>query len=234
MYIKFDESTYLDYVARQELDRKRISSELHDTSLQHLTHIIHQIELSSMYMDVDITRAKLELADVNKQLRQITQDIRNTIFDLRPMSFDDLGFIETVRQYTLFIEKKYPIRVVMEQVEEIDDLFSQDQCLAMYRVIQECLMNSAKHSEGKKITISIYKKENSVIIEICDDGVGISTDNKDLETHYGLQIIHERVTYLKGLLSFKDSSDLDNDYVTSIKKENVGTCIEISIPFCES
>ena len=45
---KIDKKTYKNYIARQELDRKRIASELHDTSLQHLTHIIHQIELASM------------------------------------------------------------------------------------------------------------------------------------------------------------------------------------------
>ena len=233
MYIKYDESAYVDYVARQELDRKRISSELHDTSLQHLTHIIHQVELASMYMDVDVTKAKLELADVNKQLRKITQDIRNTIFDLRPMSFDDLGFIETVRQYSLFVEKKYPIQVLLEDTEDIDNLFNQDQYLAMYRVIQECLMNSAKHSEGKKITISIYKKQNSVIIEICDDGIGIDIDNKNLETHYGLQIIGERVSYLKGLLSIENSNTNNKKYRTSIKNEDIGTCVKISIPFCD-
>ena len=40
---------YMNFFEYQELDRKRISSELHDTSLQDLTHIIHQIELSGLY-----------------------------------------------------------------------------------------------------------------------------------------------------------------------------------------
>ena len=79
---QFENMDALDY---QEMDRKRIANELHDTSLQDLTHIIHQIELSSLYIDIDPIKAKLELEDVNNQIRRVIQDIRNTIFNLRPM-----------------------------------------------------------------------------------------------------------------------------------------------------
>ena len=96
----------MDSFDSQELERKRIASELHDTSLQDLTHIIYQIELSELYIDLDPTKAKLELEDISNQLRKVIQDIRNTIFDLRPMSFDDLGLEEAINQYILFIKKK--------------------------------------------------------------------------------------------------------------------------------
>ena len=69
---------YLDCFEYQEFDRKRIASELHDTSLQDLTHIIHQLELSSLFIDVDPIKAKLELEDVSNQLRKIIQDIMMT------------------------------------------------------------------------------------------------------------------------------------------------------------
>ena len=75
----------------QEDERKRIARDLHDTSLQNLAHLIHKIELSSMYIDVDPNQAKLELASVNKKLREIIDEIRSILFDLRPMTFDDLG-----------------------------------------------------------------------------------------------------------------------------------------------
>ena len=67
-----------------ETERKRIVSELHDTSLQNIAHLVHMIELASLYIDKDPARAKMELNSVSK-------DIRSTIFNLRPMTFDDLG-----------------------------------------------------------------------------------------------------------------------------------------------
>ena len=65
---KFDNK--LDCFEYQEIDRKRIANELHDTSLQDLTHIIHQIELAELFIDLDSTKAKLELEDINNQLRK--------------------------------------------------------------------------------------------------------------------------------------------------------------------
>ena len=48
----------------QEEERQRIAMELHDTSLQTLAHVIHQVDLAGIYMDKDIVKSKLELAEV--------------------------------------------------------------------------------------------------------------------------------------------------------------------------
>lgn len=223
-----DNLNYENFIDRQEQDRKRIANELHDTSLQNLTHIIHQIDLASLYMDVDLNKAKLELEEVNVQLRKITQEIRNVIFDLRPMSFDDLGFIETVRQYTIFIEKKYSVRLSVEKIIDISGIFDSRQNLEIYRVIQECLINSAKHSKGNLITLAIYKNENSVMIEVCDNGVGFLYGNIDSSDHYGLEIMNDRIVHLNGSITINKKPY--RNLLSSIPLEQIGTCINISLP----
>ena len=75
----------------QEKDRQRIARDLHDTAIQNLTHLIHKIELCEMYIENNPQRAKLELSAVGNSLREIVGEIRDTVFDLRPMSFEDLG-----------------------------------------------------------------------------------------------------------------------------------------------
>ena len=79
-----------------ETERKRIVSELHDTSLQDIAHFVHMIELASLYIDKDPARAKMELNSVSKGLHNVIEDIRSTIFNLRPMTFDDLGIDESI------------------------------------------------------------------------------------------------------------------------------------------
>lgn len=63
-----------------ETERKRIVSELHDTSLQDITHFVHMIELASLYIDKDPSRAKMKLNSVSKGLHNVIEDIRSTIF----------------------------------------------------------------------------------------------------------------------------------------------------------
>ena len=207
----------MDSFDSQELERKRIASELHDTSLQDLTHIIYQIELSELYIDLDPTKAKLELEDISNQLRKVIQDIRNTIFDLRPMSFDDLGLEEAINQYILFIKKKYQINFI----KHIDDInyIEEKSKLTIYRIIQECLMNSAKHSEAQTVNLKLMDLKNEIIIEVQDDGVGIekSKSYNDDNTHYGLSIIRDRINYLNGVYSIESNNDR-------------GTYIKIKIP----
>lgn len=210
-----------EWLKNQEMDRKRIANELHDTSIQDLTHIIHQIELAGFYIDIDATKAKLELASVNDELRKIIKEIRNTIFDLRPMSFDDLGLIGAIENLIDVLNCRFTIDIHAD-IDFVDD-FDEIKKLEIYRAIQECLTNSAKHANAKKITLTICDRETELYICASDDGVGIpepdieneTDDNKQI--HYGLQIMKERVSILNGRC-----------YISSMK--NVGTKIEIIIP----
>lgn len=59
-----------------ETERKRIVSELHDTSLQNIAHLVHMIELASLYIDKDPARAKMELNSVSKGLQKHSQATR--------------------------------------------------------------------------------------------------------------------------------------------------------------
>lgn len=217
------DSKHVQYecIRNQEMDRKRIANELHDTSIQDLTHIIHQIELAGFYIDVDATKAKLELALVNDELRKIIKDIRNTIFDLRPMSFDDLGLTGAIENLIDVLKNRFVIDF-QSDINFSDD-FDELKKLEIYRVIQECITNSAKHANAKTIVLTVCDKESDLYICVSDDGTGILEQESENESdsekqiHYGLQIMKERVSILDGRC-----------YINSIRNE--GTKIKIIIP----
>ncbi len=208
-------------ILNQEKDRKRIANELHDTSIQDLTHIIHQIELAGMYIDIDATKAKLELASINDELRKIIRDIRNTIFDLRPMSFDDLGLSDAIENLIDVLIGRF--NIVIESDIIFVDNFEEEKKLEIYRIIQECLTNSAKHADATVISLKIFENGNELIIIVSDDGKGISDldepddSENDSQIHYGLAIMKERVSILNGKCYIKT-------------KEQEGTHIKIIIP----
>ena len=105
----------------QEKERQRIARDLHDTSLQNLTHLVHKVELSSLYIDRDPVKAKLELATIEVGLRKVIDDIRNRIYDLRPMSFDDLGLRKTLLNLFSLINHEGQFEMIAD-IDDIDDL----------------------------------------------------------------------------------------------------------------
>lgn len=201
-------------VVIQENERKRIARDLHDATLQNLTHVLHQVELSQMYMDRDIVQAKLELLSVQKNLKSTIDEIRNIVFDLRPMSFDDLGLKETFDNFYDLITKYSDFEVEFH----VDDINGQSEyfLLSIYRIAREALMNALRHSGGDKVIFHCKDKGNSVLLIIEDNGIGFNFEDTKEKNHYGLCVIRDRVNVLGGTLQI----NTDN-----------GTKIVVEIPY---
>lgn len=188
----------------QEKERQRIARDLHDTSLQNLAHLVHKIELASMYIDKDSLQAKLELAAINKNLKAVIEEIRNTIFDLRPMTFDDLGLKETFER--LFTNLKNTNKA-FDFETKIDVIKCDNNIILMtiFRVVQEACSNAIKHSGGNKIKVVIEQKGYICEILVKDNGSGFSTENGseyNSDKHFGIAVMKERVNLLGGKISF--------------------------------
>lgn len=202
----------------QEKERQRIARDLHDTTVQNLTHLIHKIELSSKFMDQDILRAKLELATLNKSVKEIIHEMRSTIFNLRPMSFDDMGINVVLERFQEMLVEKSEMEIVfsIDEIKSQDDLF----LVTIFRSIQECCWNSIQHSKGTKLSIVLKYNTDNVEIIIRDDGIGFEYYEQDNNNHFGLSILKERIFLLSGKIE--------------ISKGNPnGTSIVIIIPHTE-
>ena len=82
-----DNVKLIDFI---ELDRKRISRDIHDSVVQNLTALIHKQEFISQIINTDITRSKLEINNSVVLIKESINELRNIIYELRPMSVDDL------------------------------------------------------------------------------------------------------------------------------------------------
>lgn len=193
----------------QETERRRIARDLHDSSLQNLTHTIHEIELASKYIDKDPIQAKLELASISKNIREVINEIRSTIFDLRPMQFDDLGFKESVEELVTRLKNESSINIIFD-IDDLD-LNNKAALMAIFRIVQECMNNAVKHSDGSLVNVKIKDYGTTFHIEISDDGKGFEVDkvlqNEKLNRHFGLMILEERVNILHGTIDFKSEKD---------------------------
>lgn len=186
----------------QEKERQRIARDLHDSSLQNLTHLVHKVQLSSLYIDEDPVKAKLELATLEKGLRKVIDDIRNRIYDLRPMTFDDLGLKETLLKLFSGLNQdgKYTIETDIDDIKPSTlDSESELALINIYRIIQECVQNSINHSKGDWINVVLKDEEDIYRILIQDNGVGFNLKEAIKKNrHFGLLVVEERVFLLNG------------------------------------
>lgn len=216
----YSASSDLSILKIQERERQRIAMELHDTSLQTLAHVIHQVELASMYMDKDIVKSKLELAEVKQNIKIVIEEIRDRIFDLRPMSFEDLGIKETIQRFIDHVNKNHAFKIHTDICDIDTDYYLV--LTNIYWIIQECVSNAVKHSGGDEIYLKCFSKNKTCYIEVEDNGRGIADEKNenDVQKHFGLSMVKERVKILGGEIN-----------ITS--EINKGTKIIINIPLID-
>lgn len=208
----------------QEEERRRIAREMHDGLAQQLSQVLINAEFSVKLLDKDINLAKRELNTLKTELRGSISSIRRLIYNLRPMSLDDLGLIPTIKRDVDLFQKSNPSKnlhlTVSQSLEENTTYMSETMILTVYRIFQEALSNIQKHSHAKNVAISIGTSEKELLIDIEDDGVGLNgveISKKSIGHGFGLSIMKERVDLLRG------------QFVIDSEK-GIGTKIHISIP----
>ena len=210
----------------QEMERKRIASELHDTAAQSLIAVYNKMDLCNSLIDVDSVRAKLEIQTTQKYIKDILSEIRETIYNLRPMSFDDIGLDTTLSQMVEKIKCQSGLKVTIENQQILEELVSDSLVkLTLFRIIHEACMNVVKHAQATKILVVFNYKDNILNIMIEDDGTGFDVTLMEKKQErdnsgYGISMMKERVYLLSG------SMEIDS-------KIDVGTKIIIKIPLLE-
>lgn len=209
----------LTFLNVQEEDRQRIARDLHDTSLQNLSHLIHKIELSSMYIDKDPIQAKLELAVIGRCLRETIDEIRGTIFNLRPLTFDNISLKDAFEQLLMGMNEggKYTI------ISNIDNISCENNIVLVeiYRVVSEIFCNIEKHAEADQITFDCIETEGKCVLCVKDNGKGFTGDHgyhsDDHKKHFGMSLMRERVELLNGTIDIAS-------------EKGKGTTISIEVP----
>ncbi len=205
----------------QESERKRIARDLHDTTVQNLTNMMHKTELCFKLTDIDPVRTKIELQTMIKTIKTTIKDMRGIIYNLRPMSLDDLGLIPTIEKYIREINNSNEIEVVLEVINDEVKVLSVIN-LTIFRIIQEAITNSLKHGKATHINITIKYIDNYIMLSIKDNGIGFTdatniNNNKDILSGYGLSMMKERIILLSGDINI-------------ISETNEGTEILVKVP----
>lgn len=205
----------------QESERKRIARDLHDSTVQNLTNMMHKTELCTKLIDIDAVRAKLELQVMINTIKSTIRDMRTIIYDLRPMSLDDLGLVATIETYMREIRVNHEIDISLEVINEEIHIIPVVN-LTLFRIVQEATSNSIKHGKATKIYLELEYTDEYVYLTIRDNGIGFNYDEKreatkDIFSGYGLPMMKERIILLSGDINIESNI-------------NVGTTTTVKVP----
>ena len=187
----------IELLVMQETERKRIADDLHDTTVQDLVHLSQQLELATMYLNQDVNQTRLELLSAKKYIKKIIEDMRGTIYDLRPMALDDIGWNAAIDKLKKDLKEKSDINVIFNvcNIDNIDSIIK----ITIYRIICEACRNTYKHANAESMIVTLRNDNKFLTLEIVDDGIGIG--EYDETNHFGLSMIKEKVDLLSGRLS---------------------------------
>jgi two-component system sensor histidine kinase DegS len=211
----------LKIIRTQEEERQRIARDIHDGPAQSMSNVVMKAEICERLVETDPVKAKSELRILKSIVRNTLQDVRRIIYDLRPMSLDDLGLIPTLQRHIITYQEESNTNVLFKTkgiYKDLKPLISS----TVFRLVQEAISNIKKHASAKNVEIDIEFLEKELILNIFDDGKGFDVSAINIKNHninggFGLLSMRERVELLGG--KFEISSVIGK-----------GTALNIIIP----
>jgi len=198
----------IQIITAQENERLRLSREIHDGPAQSMANLIYQATICERMIDVDPGASKIGLREFREQTRDCLSEIRQVIFDLRPMSLDDLGLQAALQQYLVKFKERSNIDVRFETEGTVVPINKFVE-VSFFRIVQEALNNIYQHANTKTAAVFLrYNKDNiSAVIE--DHGVGFDTEQQpppikpgEVPEHFGITGMRERASIIKAQLIF--------------------------------
>jgi two-component system sensor histidine kinase DegS len=189
-----------------EEERMRIARDMHDGPAQSMANLVLQAEILERLIQRDPQLVVKELADFKDGVRAVLEDTRRMIFDLRPMSLDDLGLVPTLRKFIREFGDKGGVNAQLRVTGEDARLPGSFEP-TIYRIVQESLNNVRKHAKARNVEVVINFQPDAVSAVIRDDGVGMDLPaveaRLDGSRNLGLISMRERAQLEKGALEIR-------------------------------
>jgi signal transduction histidine kinase len=217
----------------EEMERRRISRELHDEAGQSLLCIRLQIEMIEQALPPEQAEWIAKLGDARDLTERTILEMRRLIAALSPAVLEQLGLAAAVRQLVNRFRRLHPIRVRL-LVAKLRRL-PQHTEIIVYRLVQECCNNIAKHSGATNVNISVSSADGWVRLAVEDNGVGFKVEEAlARKDSFGLSGMRERVALLGGKFEIRsyprNGVGIEKATRGRKKKPGRGTKILINLP----
>ncbi len=190
----------------RERESTRIAREIHDE----LGQILTALKMDLSWLNKRLTNGQKPLLEKIRSMSKLTDMIIKAVqrisTELRPGILDDLGLIPAIEWQAQEFENRTNIKCEITLDCEDNDL-DQDRSTALFRIFQEALTNVARHANATKIKVSLKEEPDKLLLEIKDNGRGITEEQISNPKSFGLIGIRERLYPWGGEVKIKGLSN---------------------------
>jgi two-component system sensor histidine kinase DegS len=204
-----------------EEERLRIARDMHDGPAQSMANLVLQAEVLEKLLLKDPTQVVAELIDFKSVVREALEETRRLIFDLRPMTLDDLGLVPTLRRYVKEYAEKTGLQARFHVVGEERRLPGNYEAV-LFRIVQEALNNARKHASAHSVEVTLTLQPHRAVAVVKDDGDGF--DVVATEARQGR-------TRTLGLISMRERADLEKGALEIRSQIGKGTEVRVTFDF---
>ena len=200
----------------QEQERLSLARDIHDDIGQHLTALRHDLEWFERRVPADKLDQHARIVEMRGSIGQLMSSVQRIAAGLRPPLLDHMGLSAAIDWQVTEFSKRSGIEAYTMLNDEIDSL-DQQRSTAVMRIVQEGLTNIVRHTKASEVSVSLCKKDQIMILEISDNGCGITAEQIASSDAYGLIGMQERARICKGNLDINATP-------------GSGTTLQLSIP----
>ena len=211
-------------IKAQEDERLRVSREIHDGPAQEMPNLIYQASICERLVDTRPEEAKAGLQELRRQIRTCLADVRQIIFDMRPMSLDDLGLVPALRQLVSKLEERKVLKTDF-QVNGKERALEKHVEVTLFRIIQEGLNNIHRHAGVSEGRLRLLFSPNDLSILISDEGRGFDMEETEEMRKSGTGNGHF------GILGMEERAKLIGASLNVISNPGEGTKIHVKFSY---
>jgi PAS domain S-box-containing protein len=204
-------------IEAQEQERIRIARELHDDTSQRLALLENGIEQLKDELPSPSGALLDRVDELRKQTSQITTDIQSLSHELHSSKLEYLGLVAAAKGFCREFSAQQKVEVDFK-THDLSSPLPRDVSLCLFRVLQEALHNSAKHSRVRRFDVRLWGTTGEIHLKVGDSGVGFDSKTARQSRGLGLISMEERVKALNGIFSIQS-------------EPNRGTTVNARIPF---
>jgi signal transduction histidine kinase len=186
----------------QEEERHRIARELHDDLSQRMAMVSIRVD-TLRASPPDTENALVEqLTNIYEEADSISSEIHQLSHELHSTVLERLGLVAAIRHYCneFSVHRRIPVSV---QIDGEEVPLEKEIALVLFRVTQECLANTAKHSDATSCNLRLSYHNRRVELEVKDDGCGFAAGKVTQREGLGIESMRERLRSVGGTFQIR-------------------------------